>query len=71
MTETCGSCVYDGTPPEGVEACTLNKDGQPRIVIGGLTVMTRYLDGAADPFPEEGGYIWLLTGDLGLIAVGG
>lgn len=71
MTETCGGCVYDGIPLEGVEVRILDKDGQPRIAIGGPTVMTRYLDGTADPFFEEGGHTWLLTGDLGLITAGG
>lgn len=71
MTETCGGCVYDGIPLDGVEVRTVDRDGQSRIAIAGPTLMTRYLDGTEVPFFEEGGRTWLLTGDLGLITAGG
>ena len=40
MSETCGGCVYDGRPLDGVSASI---DGDGRIVIGGPTVFAGYL----------------------------
>jgi O-succinylbenzoic acid--CoA ligase len=63
--ETCGGCVYDGVPLEGVEV-KLSEDG--RILLGGDTVAAGYLDApevGADAFFEEGGTRWYRTNDLG------
>lgn len=70
MTETCGGCVYDGVPLEGVQVRAVDRDGSSRLAISGPVLMTRYLD-ADPPFFDEGGSTWLLTGDLGVITGGG
>lgn len=70
MTETCGGCVYDGTPLPGVQVRAVDRDGANRLAISGPVLMNRYLD-ADSPFFDEGGYTWLLTGDLGVITGGG
>ena len=57
-TETCGGCVYDGVPLDGVTARLV--DG--RIHLGGPTLLTRYLDTLDQPFAADG---WLATQDLG------
>jgi o-succinylbenzoate---CoA ligase len=63
MSETCGGCVYDGRPLDGV-AVKIGADG--RIRIGGRVVFERY-DGRPDLTAEvmEGG--WFVTSDLGRI----
>ena len=62
--ETCGGCVYDGVPLEGVQV-RLADDG--RILLGGDTVAAGYLDTseARDTFFEEDGVRWYRTSDLG------
>jgi len=55
MSETCGGCVYDGVPLEGVQV-DLAADG--RIGISGPMVMSGYLD--EGPVGER-----LVTNDLG------
>jgi o-succinylbenzoate---CoA ligase len=63
--ETCGGCVYDGVPLDGVEV-RLAEDG--RILLGGATVAAGYLDAAeltAETFVEDGGIRWYRTNDLG------
>ena len=62
--ETCGGCVYDGVPLEGVEV-RIADDG--RILLGGDTVAAGYLDApeARDTFFEEDGVRWYRTSDLG------
>lgn len=55
MSETCGGCVYDGVPLEGVRV-DLAADG--RIGISGPMVMSGYLD--EGPVGER-----LITNDLG------
>lgn len=66
MTETCGGCVYDGRPLDGVEVA-LRDDG--RIRLRGAVLFSGYLD--ADDAPDvppnapvdaDG---WFTTGDLG------
>lgn len=57
MTETCGGCVYDGIPLDGVRVRIGDDD---RIWIGGPVLFTRYR--AAAGAPEDG---WFRTGDLG------
>jgi o-succinylbenzoate---CoA ligase len=57
MTETCGGCVYDGVPLDGVRVKT-GDDG--RIWIGGPVLFSGYRGG--DRVPADG---WFRTGDLG------
>ena len=57
MTETCGGCVYDGIPLEGVR---VGIGGDDRIRIGGPVLFSGYRDG-----PEVPGDGWFRTGDLG------
>ena len=63
MSETCGGCVYDGRPLDGV-AVKIGADG--RVRIGGAVVFTGY-DGQPDLTAQvkEGG--WFVTQDLGRI----
>lgn len=63
--ETCGGCVYDGVPLDGVEV-KLAEDG--RILLGGATIAAGYLgapDLTAQAFVEDGGVRWYRTNDLG------
>lgn len=65
--ETCGGCVYDGVPIEGVE---VKVSDTGRILLGGDTVAAGYLDDAdltAESFIEEDGLRWFRTNDLGSI----
>jgi len=67
MTETCGGCVYDGTPLDGVEVGT-GPDG--RIRIAGPVLFSGYRlrhDLTAAAF-EDG---WFVTSDLGGIGPDG
>jgi o-succinylbenzoate---CoA ligase len=62
MTETCGGCVYDGVPLDGVR---LTLDGDDRIVIGGEVVARGYR-GANGAFrPDGDGVRWVRTQDVG------
>jgi O-succinylbenzoic acid--CoA ligase len=66
--ETCGGCVYDGRPLEGVQVL-LDDDG--RVLLGGDTVASGYLDAPeanAEAFFEEDGTRWYRTNDLGELA---
>ncbi|MGM7777240.1 AMP-binding protein [Arthrobacter sp. KNU-44] len=66
--ETCGGCVYDGRPLEGVQVM-LDDDG--RVLLGGDTVASGYLDAPeanAEAFFEEDGTRWYRTNDLGELA---
>ncbi|RYV50048.1 o-succinylbenzoate--CoA ligase [Pengzhenrongella frigida] len=70
MSETCGGCVYDGEPLDGVQV-RLDDDG--RIQLAGPVLATGYLgrpdlDTAA--FVVDGGVRWLRTSDLGQVAGG-
>jgi len=61
MSETCGGCVYDGEPLDGVEVA-LGSDG--RIRLRGPMLMQRYRlrpDLTADALRDG----WLVTNDLG------
>ncbi|GII78869.1 O-succinylbenzoic acid--CoA ligase [Sphaerisporangium rufum] len=67
MSETCGGCVYDGVPLDGVEVAAGPGDG--RIMIRGPVLFTGYrlrpdLTAAARP---DG---WFRTADLGVVAGG-
>ena len=67
MSETCGGCVYDGTPLDGV-AVDL-EDGQ--VLLGGPMVARGYrLRPGADAFVERGGRRWFRTDDLGEVVDG-
>ncbi|MEQ4518787.1 AMP-binding protein [Pseudarthrobacter sp. B907] len=69
--ETCGGCVYDGVPLDGVEV-RLGEDG--RILLGGATIAAGYLDApelSADAFVENDGVRWYRTSDLGELAADG
>jgi len=58
MTETCGGCVYDGLPLDGVRVRIGEDDG--RIWLGGPVLFSGYRGGP--PAPGDG---WLRSGDLG------
>jgi O-succinylbenzoic acid--CoA ligase len=65
MSETCGGCVYDGVPLEGVR---VELDGDGRIRIAGPVLAAGYRsrpDLDADLFEERDGVRWLRTSDLG------
>ena len=59
--ETCGGCVYDGLPLDGV-ALALAQDG--RIRIGGPTLFSGYLD---DPEATQAALVdgWFVSSDAG------
>jgi O-succinylbenzoic acid--CoA ligase len=57
MTETCGGCVYEGRPLEGVEM-RIDDDGQ--VLIAGQVLFDGYVDD-----PREGE--WFATADRGEI----
>lgn len=64
-SETCGGCVYDGLPLDGVEVRIddADDDGCGRIVIGGTTLAGGYRNPVQpDPFAEPG---WFRTDDIG------
>ena len=63
--ETCGGCVYDGVPLDGVQV-RIAEDG--RILLGGDTIAAGYLGApelSAEAFVEDGGVRWYRTNDLG------
>jgi o-succinylbenzoate---CoA ligase len=60
MTETCGGCVYDGIPLDGVQVKIGDEDG--RIWIGGPVLFSGYVGGPERHAPGDG---WFRTGDLG------
>ncbi|TDE91764.1 AMP-dependent synthetase [Occultella glacieicola] len=64
MTETCGGCVYDGVPLDGVDV-RLAADG--RIHLAGAVLADGYLDDGPDPFVQFAGRRWLRTGDAGTL----
>jgi O-succinylbenzoic acid--CoA ligase len=63
MTETCGGCVYDGVPLDGVRV-EIRED--ERIWIAGPVLFSGYLGGVRVP---DGG--WFRTGDLGRLDAAG
>ncbi len=70
MTETCGGCVYDGAPLDGVEVAL---DDRGRVLLGGPVLARGYLDdpaGQAAAFPTLDGRRWHRTSDLGRLADG-
>ena len=77
MSETCGGCVYDGVPLDGVRVEIRDDDeAQGRIWISGPVLFSRYrrggLGGEAPPrtggsrgVAPPGNGAWFRTGDLG------
>jgi O-succinylbenzoic acid--CoA ligase len=64
MSETCGGCVYDGVPLDGVDV-RLDEDG---ILVGGAVLARGYRDRPdldAEAFVTRDGRRWLRTRDLG------
>ena len=69
--ETCGGCVYDGVPLDGVEV-RIAADG--RILLGGATIAAGYLGApelSAETFVEDEGVRWYRTSDLGAVSADG
>ncbi|HSF27380.1 MAG TPA: AMP-binding protein, partial [Actinomycetes bacterium] len=69
MSETCGGCVYDGVPLDGVRV-RLGEDG--RVELGGTMVFAGYrgrpdLTSAARRVDADG-VAWHLTQDLGVLS---
>jgi O-succinylbenzoic acid--CoA ligase len=60
MTETCGGCVYDGVPLDGVEVDVRDE----RIWLSGPVLFSGYYG-----HPEAKG--WFRTGDLGVLGADG
>ncbi|WP_446725114.1 AMP-binding protein [Nocardiopsis sp. N85] len=72
MSETCGGCVYDGVPLDGVgvEIEEPAGDGSGRVLLSGPTLLTRYrtAPGVAPvegPITDADGRRVLRTNDLG------
>jgi O-succinylbenzoic acid--CoA ligase len=63
MTETCGGCVYDGVPLDGVQVRIGDDES---IWIGGPVLFSGYVGG-----PRAPGDGWLRTGDLGRVDAAG
>ncbi len=62
-TETCGGCVYDGVPLDGVRAA-LTDDG--RLRLAGPVIASGYRDGSPG-FADDDGTRWFTTSDLARI----
>ncbi|WP_460965703.1 o-succinylbenzoate--CoA ligase [Pedococcus soli] len=66
MSETCGGCVYDGTP---LATTAIRTDEEGRVHLGGDTLASGYLgrpDLTADAFvTDDEGVRWFRTDDLG------
>ncbi len=73
MSETCGGCVYDGTPLRGVSVLLGERLGATstsgRIWLRGPMVMSGYLDGEPGVITEEGAR-WIATEDWGHLQAG-
>jgi O-succinylbenzoic acid--CoA ligase len=67
MTETCGGCVYDGRPLDGVRAAA-GADG--RIRISGPVLFSRYRL-APEPTARALDDGWFVTSDLGSVGPDG
>ena len=70
MSETCGGCVYDGEPLDGVR---IRLDDDARILLAGPMLATGYLDRPdldAETFRTADGVRWLRTSDVGAITMG-
>jgi len=69
LTETCGGCVYDGVPLDGVEVDVGGAAGRIRIRGPVLAEGYRGPDGDAGAVTAADG--WLVTADLGRLAADG
>jgi O-succinylbenzoic acid--CoA ligase len=77
MTETCGGCVYDGWPLDGVKVLAGTGPGgtdrsgssSGRIWIGGPVLFSRYRGGVTGTEVVRDG--WFRTGDLGRVDASG
>jgi O-succinylbenzoic acid--CoA ligase len=70
-TETCGGCVYDGAPLDGVQV-RAPKDGP--IELGGPVVFTGYRlrpDLTSDALRHDGTRRWHVTNDTGIVGSDG
>ncbi len=74
MTETCGGCVYDGMPLDGVRVAIRDEDdprapaagdGSGRIWIGGPVLFSGYRSGGPSGVASLDGVPWFRTGDVG------
>lgn len=65
MSETCGGCVYDGHPLDGVR---VRLDAAGRIELAGPVLAGGYLDRPADPAFRDG---WFRSSDLGRLGADG
>jgi O-succinylbenzoic acid--CoA ligase len=63
MSETCGGCVYDGFPLDGV---ALKIDGDGQVLVSGPVLFDGY-DGEPDRTAEVLRDGWFRTADLGLL----
>ncbi|MUL44644.1 o-succinylbenzoate--CoA ligase [Mycobacterium sp. CBMA293] len=61
MSETCGGCIYDGVPLDGVQ---LRIDDTGRIALGGPTLASGYRN-PVEPSPFADG--WFVTDDIGAV----
>jgi O-succinylbenzoic acid--CoA ligase len=76
MTETCGGCVYDGRPLDGVKVVAgadpgetdLSVSSSGRIWIRGPVLFSRYRGMAGTAVVRDG---WFRTGDLGQVDASG
>ncbi|WP_448062107.1 o-succinylbenzoate--CoA ligase [Cellulomonas hominis] len=71
MSETCGGCVYDGRPLDGVR---VRVDDDGRVLLAGPVLARGYRDRPdldATTFVLDGGTRWLRTSDLGRIGADG
>lgn len=62
MSETCGGCVYEGVPLDGVEVAIA---GDGRIHLAGPVLADGYADADDRAFVRMAGRRWLRTSDLG------
>ncbi|WP_407341280.1 o-succinylbenzoate--CoA ligase [Pengzhenrongella phosphoraccumulans] len=70
MSETCGGCVYDGVPLDGMR---VRLDADARVLIAGPALATGYLDRPdldAETFRTDDGVRWLRTSDVGELVDG-
>lgn len=61
MTETCGGCVYDGVPLDGVAVAV--RDGV--VELAGPVLARGYAQGGDDAFVTRADGRWFVTADLG------
>jgi o-succinylbenzoate---CoA ligase len=70
MTETCGGCVYDGVPLDGMQVAIRSDDDDGpaesgRIWISGPALFSRYRPGGSRGVAPPDDVAWFRTGDLG------